>query len=665
MKAYSLALILLISLAPLSSADSLCPCDDLDYCVDWVEVKAVNLKWGELGEVSVDGIKYKLRPDDFNDDRSGVLISAQKGNEDVRSEFLFLNGDSTFHWEHDVRVMLTDIKKDSSETPIAYLKVFTRGLPVVDIDFKASSEEIDGVKVGSDQYAPGEEKHVEITVKNTGDGWIENAMLELDIGEFRLRSKEEFVFRDQILSKRLGCFLEDEEKTFNFTVIAPEWDGKTSPYSLTYNITAKVDGYDIKDDYYVFGGIASFECTEPKLEVKLEVVNEEINMSSWFVRPLYSQTDNWQSIDFEIWNAWEHSFLRTNIYNVGLYAIDDLEVQFSDIPEQLVVSEIYESGDYQRVSPEGQYYLGQKLIPLEQGKYTFDPVVVKTTFFGKDFTWSSGSANLNVHGPNIVFSKSLKHSGEDYVVELSVSNDGDRAAWVNVVDTVPPEANYVGGSFEESLQGEVPLAEWDWSSSRMNGTQNISVDGVLLPPGKSFNFRYSINPSVAPSLPYATCEFRGIPDYEGELQSSRFVSGIEVGRYFDLSSGEWKDDTEEPQITETIIASLDRENKCEEENVLHSTSEDDDELIIYESSIEVQEENSDDSFLSNLLGPLADFFTKAQQFVHNLFQSVLGGFSSAFGSMEGVAINAVENYLYAIVIIIALVVFGLVYTISK
>ncbi len=655
-----LLLILLVPV-PTIAESSLCPCDDLDYCVGWVKEDTVTIKWGQLGKTTMGGIDYKFRPDDFNEDNTGVLISAQRGNEDVRSEFLFLNGDRSFHWDNDVMVALTDISTGSQETPVVKLEIYSRGLPELDFEFKASSEKIDNVKVESDQYAPGEEKLVEVTVKNTGDAWIENVVLEMDIDKFRLKSKGDFEFRDQVIKKNLGCFEQDDSKTVNFTVIAPEWDGKTSPYSINYNITAKAGGYDIKGDYHSFGDSTTFGCTEPEMKVKLEVVNEEINMSSWFVRPLYTQTDSHQSVDFEIWNAWEHSFLRTNIYNTGLYTVDDLDVQFAEIPDELMVSETHESGDYKRVSPEGQYYLGQKLIPIESGTYKFPAVVVTADFYGKEFTWKSSSESLKVHGPHILFSKSLAKSDEGYTVTLEVSNDGDRPSWVNVTDRVPSDVNYVGGSFEENLKGEVPLSEWDWSSSRINGTQTMSVDGVLLAPGESFSFGYNINPDIAPDLPYATCEFRGLPDYEGELQSSRFVAGAEVKRYLNLSTGEWMDDTEDMQPASIAVAAPDPVDE-EEEEVLHSTEENDEELIVPDASVEVSDESVNPSFLSKLLGPLGDYFNRAQQFVHNLFQSTLGGFGSAFGTMEGAAINAVENYLYAIVIIIALAVFGIVYT---
>jgi hypothetical protein len=59
--------------------------------------------------------------------------------------------------------------------------------------------------------------------------------------------------------------------------------------------------------------------------------------------------------------------------------------------------------------------------------------------------------------------------------------------------------------------------------------------------------------------------------------------------------------------------------------------------------------------------PLSASVLKVQEIIHRLFGSTIEGASAAFGTVEGVAIDAVENHLYAIVILIALGVFMAVY----
>ncbi len=664
------------SYLPLADANQLCPCDDLDHCVEWVSEGTISIKWGQIAREEINGEVYTFRADDFNEEMNAALISIEKGGL-IRNEFLFLEGAyerQWFDWDNEVKVELTDITEDSHRTPSAKLKLYSRGRPELDIDLDVSSETIDGVDVSSEQYAPGEEKSIDVTVKNTGNAWIENIVLEIDIRDFRLKSKGDFEFRDQILKKNLGCLYVDESAELNFTVVAPEWDGKTSPYELVYYVNATAGGYDIKENYHSFDESLELGCTEPDMKVILEVVNEEINMSSWYAREIGSNTSSYNSIDFEIRDAWEYTFLRTKIFNTGLYAIDDIDVRFSEVPEELIISETYESGDHSYMDADGQYYLGQKLIPVRQGKYSFDKVVVETNFFGENKTWESRSQTLTVHGPYIVLDKVLSADGDDYTVSLDVLNDGDRAAWINLTDTIPDELDYVGGSLEKSLEGsDLPLSEWDFSTSVVNGTQFVSVDGVLLPPGSTLSLGYEFSSKTAPDLPPAVCEFRAIIDYEGEVQSSFYVDGNEVKQYWKPLGGGWVSESDVVEDLEDTasVPEQKEEQKTDEEDEstedLHSVTSGDERLSdTSDVSVDVQQEPPTPSFLSKILDTIDGIFDKVQQFISKTFGSTLGGVKSVFGVAENAAIDAVENYLYGVVIIIAVIVFGVVYTlISK
>jgi hypothetical protein len=667
-------LLLFSSHLPLASANTECPCDDLDDCIEWVDEGSISVQWGQIETVAINGEVYTFRADDFDEDLNAALISIERDGV-VRKEFLFLTGSYDrrwLEWDNEVKVEISDITVDGYKTPSASLKLYSRGLPELEIDFSASSETVDGVSVSSDQYAPGEEKKIDVTVKNTGDAWVENVVLKVDTGEMRVRSKEDFEYRDGILKKNIGCLEVGDIVEMNFTVVAPEWDGKTSPYDLVYYVNATAGGYDIKDGYFDANESIDFECTDPELKVTMEIVNEELNMSTWYVKQLDKSTSSSASIDFEIRGADEYSFLRTRVFNMGLYAIDDMDVQFSVIPDDLAISEIYESGDYSSMETDGQYYIGQKLVPIVPGKYNFDKVVVTANFFGKNLTWSSGSDSLTVHGPHIVVDKKLSHDGSDYTVFLDLSNDGDRAAWINLVDTIPDELDYVSGSLEKSLEGsDLPLSEWDLSTTVVNDTQTVSVTGVLLPPGSSLSMSYEFSSDEVPDLPAAVCKFKSIWNYEGEAQSSYYVGGAEVKQYWKPLNGGW---VTEADITgnSTVAVPI---PVVEEEPEIVNLPEDDTEDEFYSVDDEMSdtsdvvlevETEASTSFLSKIISPIINMFDKAQQLVSNIFKGALSGVSSVFGIAEGAAVDAVENYLYAVVIGIALVVFLLVYTlISK
>jgi hypothetical protein len=664
-------LLLFSSQLPLASAGTNCPCDDLDTCIEWVSDGSVSVKWGQVETVEIGGEYYTFRADDFDKSLESALISIERDGI-VRKEFLFLEGsdeDSWLDWDNEVKVEISGISVDSYKTPSASLKLYSRGLPELEIEFDASTETVDSIEVSSKQYAPGEEKQIDVTVKNTGDAWIENVVLKIDTGEMRVRSKEEFEYRDGILKENLGCLEVGDSVEMNFTVVAPEWDGVTSPYDLTYFVNATAGGYDIKDDYFDANESISFECTDPELIVTMEIVNDEINMSTWYVKQLEKSTGTSASIDYEIRGADEYSLLRTRVFNMGLYAIDEMNVQFSVIPDDLIISEMYESGDYSSMETDGQYYIGQKLVPVSPGKYTFDAVIVTANFFGKTYSWKSGSESLTVHGPHIILEKKLTNSNSDYTVTLGLSNDGDRASWINLTDTIPDNVNYVGGSLEKGLEGsDLPLSEWDLSTKVVNGTQIVSVKGVMLPPGSSLSMSYEFSSNEAPDLPAAVCEFKSIWDYEGEVQSSYYVSGAEVKQYWKPLSGGW---VTESKITETSVVPTVVEEEPEvidvsEEDTGEELNSVDDELPNTSDVVLEVETESSTSFLSKILSPISSMFDKVQQFVSNTFGGALSGVASIFGMAESAAVGAVENYLYAVVIGIALVVFLVVSTlISK
>ncbi|WP_340818427.1 hypothetical protein [Methanolobus sp. WCC4] len=673
---YLTTLILLFSsFLPLAAADNYCPCNDLDHCVEWVKEGSTSLEWGQVETVAVNGVVYTFRSDDFTEDLDAALISIEK-DWVVKKEFLFLDvyDRMSFEWDNEILVVLDDITTDGYKTPSAKLTIYYRGLPELKVEFDASEETIQGVEVSSEQYAPGEEKVIDVEVRNTGDAWIESVVLEIPLGELNLREKGDFQLKDNVLRKNLGCLEQDDSVELNFTVVAPEWDEKTSPYDINYYLNATATGDDIKGNSHEFSGSMELSCTEPDMEVILEITRNEINMTSWYVKELESATNSYSSSNYEIRDATEFVFLRTHIYNIGLYTIDDLNVQFSEIPEDLVISEAYDSGDHSSMDDNGQYYLGQKLIGIRSGKYSFDKVVVTADFFGEELTWESGTGSLTIHGPHIVVDKGLSGADDDYTVTLKLSNDGNRAAWINLTDTVPVNVTYVDGSVEKGLEGSgLPLSEWDLSTTNSNDSFSFSVDGVLLPPGSSLSMSYDISSDVAPDLPPAICAFRAIGDYEGEVQSSFYVNGNEVKQYWKPLNGGWISDlaaiddqaSVDVMPAEKVIDDEDN-NADNNEDDLYSSDDEVSDLDISDMSVEVQQDDSTPTFLSKVLDPITGIFDRTQDFVSRTFTGALGGISSLFGVVESSAIDAVENYLYVIVVIIAAAVFGVVYTlISK
>jgi len=58
-----------------------------------------------------------------------------------------------------------------------------------------------------DQYLPEKEKTITIDVRNTGDVWIENVKLRVDIGKLKLKVYNSLEFHDQTIYKNFGCMI--------------------------------------------------------------------------------------------------------------------------------------------------------------------------------------------------------------------------------------------------------------------------------------------------------------------------------------------------------------------------------------------------------------------------------------------------------------------------
>ncbi|MCK4459053.1 MAG: hypothetical protein KAU52_04945, partial [Methanosarcinales archaeon] len=435
---------LLLLLTPALAAANECPDDDLDTDVEWVGSGSASIAWGRTCELEANDEGYILRADDFDSSLNASAISIEKDG-DVRKNILHTNlrsDDSWFDWDSEIKVELTDITTDSHKTPSAHLKFYRRGLPKFDIDIDATSEDFGELHVSSDQYLPEKEKTITIDVRNTGEAWIENVKLRVDIGKLKLKGYNGFEFHDQIISKNFGCMEKNNKESINFTVIAPAWDRTTSPYEINYSISALVEGVDIKGGRYEANNSLNLSCTDPELRIIKSVCYDEISMS-----PCNLVRSNQYSLrevvfcmpEALIYNVSEWSIVELGVYNIGFYPVYDLNITDSTIPDGFRIAGIYEKGSPIFVSEDCPYHIRYKLYPAEPGAYESDSPSAEAKFYGKNFSWESSGVSITVHGPDINLTKSVAEldGGDEYRVTLNVRNDGDRAAWINLTDTVP------------------------------------------------------------------------------------------------------------------------------------------------------------------------------------------------------------------------------------
>ncbi|MBP2029443.1 hypothetical protein J2755_000363 [Methanohalophilus levihalophilus] len=539
----ALSILIIIGGCGLCTAD--CQ-EDPDEDIQWDDEGSVTVKWGQTERISVNGISYIIKAEDFGPGLEPESVSISVANEEtgvVEHAILFLNNYNyrTAEYDYELKLYLKEIKVDSDKTPSATFEYDRRGIPELEVKIEASSEEFGEIDVSSEQYAPDEEKDFDIKIRNKGSARIFDVELRIDPGEFTITEKNEFNKEGSELTMDFNCINADEDLTFNFTARAPEWDGSTSPYNLNYTIHVLADGRDILDYNYDFKDNITLRATDPELNVVQRVyarsfnyANEsnecraEIDLSPWYIEGGNPE------------DLWDYVTVHGGVFSTGLYTVRNVEELQSELPEELVAVEVTGDGSPDYISPDSPYSFSYKLMPTAPGTYTLKPFETRVDFFGKDFNWKSdNSIKIIVHGPDISLSKTLEIQDDSYLVKVNVENVGDRAAWINVSDSVPEECNYVDGSLEESIEdSSLPLDEWEINVHN-NGSCSMSVEGVFLPPSTSLGFSYELNSGEIESLPYAQAEFRARNLYWGYVRSDYYENGQWVSQHWDRFLGEW------------------------------------------------------------------------------------------------------------------------------
>jgi hypothetical protein len=587
------AILLLALLQPIVAVMDECPDDDIETDDGWVCKDSITLAWSMEHEFEVDGAVYTIRACDFDRVLNASFISIEKDGV-TRKTFLYLDagtldndalhGDNWFNWGSGMGMELTGITIDAYETPSVHLDLYCLGKPQLDIGIDAipeisTSGTSDEVDVSSDQYVPGGEETITIDVKNTGDGWIEDVVVRIDIGKLKLVDNG-FEFRDQNIYESLGCIEEGATRSINFTAAVPAWDGVTSPYQINYTISASAEGADILKRRYYANESINLSCTEPQLLVTQSVCPDEINVGR--CNPLRSDIGQCSSSGADMtlnetgalaYNVREWSVVEVGIYNLGFYPLHNLNITDFPIPDGFRVAEIYEEGSLECVSKDHPYHIGYKIVPTKTGVHLFNTTVVGADFYGTKHSWSSdGGTIITVHGPQINLTKTVTESGNGtYMVTLNARNEGDRAALIDLTDTIPLCARCTESDAENGTDAPI---RWDsdlrkmvddstifrsptvgvfdhFDLHRISDSYFLIVNDVLLEPEQSLGFSYYVPPDCELNLSRAEVWFTARNGYDGEIFSS--IIGLPVAAQDDtddnvtsgnVTSGNWSNQSD-------------------------------------------------------------------------------------------------------------------------
>lgn len=160
-------------------------------------------------------------------------------------------------------------------------------------------------------------------------------------------------------------------------------------------------------------------------------------------------------------------------------------------------------------------YLIKPLKPTPDTEYTLPPAVLYVAFGNKTYNLSTGNISFTLRSSDIILSKTAeKNDAGNITVNLSLKNNGSRAALVKVWDSFPSGMEIVNGelNFSSVLQpGDY------YNNSYMLKINNISGN-ISLPPAR-FTFK-EYKPGYSP---------------EGNLQAVQNITGSGISNPVEIT----------------------------------------------------------------------------------------------------------------------------------
>lgn len=506
-----------------------------------------------------------------------------------------------YNWvqiDHELKVELTDITEDDQHIPHVKLNYYRRGNPKLEIAIEPSTETRYGVSVGTTNYYPGKEKDILIRVKNTGEGWADSIKLDIDLVGFSLSGNKTNISENgQIsgkhISKNLEWIAKGQERTVDFTVVAPEWDKISSPFEMDpCNISVNVTGKDILG--YRHKASNNISCTpvspEPDIEISQQPYTygieanavsqtDENGNKSGFALSVFNFSINneiymnpWYLKGSEVHGLKSCYILRESCHNLENYRLKNLSFVPPTLPDGLFLAGTYKGGETPSISDDGispsggeisvdiqgktdhnnlsgnfpktisgnkSYYADYVIIPIHPGTYELGTFSVSADCYGRNLSKTSEAVTLKVHGCNISVNKSIENATEGKVnMLITVKNTGDRPAIVRLIDRIPQEAELVQNNISVWRNGQlqntsIPLQGWELKNSKEKSSTNVSAYLPLQPEGY-YDLRYSLQPGNLSNLdlPYAKADFTEV-DFEKINSSDRnYYKGTVLSSFF-------------------------------------------------------------------------------------------------------------------------------------
>jgi hypothetical protein len=399
----------------------------------WTELKPAHALWGDYIQKDIYGIQIISFTD--NSVTLGIFVN---GNELVEETY---NPNNENVYLDDFKIYVSNIDKNGN--------VDLRFFKKMPLDIRSI------IKTKKDVYKPDEAVNCEVEIFNSGNTTINLADVKLTtepVGKIlipRYQVNNLPPNQTQILEFPLAYVAENEDETIkiNAEITLIDYFGKRYTFTVSKNI-------------YISSGVG----------VMKDVVPQELEF--------YSDSHAESNV----------ALIKLNVFNVG--GTGKNVMIYDSIPDNV---RLYNSSSLEwnkEVAPGGVVNINYYVIPDIPGEYTFPPAEV----FVDDKTVYSTEVLFKVHGPLISIDKIASIEDDRIQVTNYIENEGDRAAYVIVIDNISQDSVIINGS------------EF-WTD--------------VMQPGESGQFNYSIQyPGELDKLPGASVQYQDIKGDQWHFESN-------------------------------------------------------------------------------------------------------------------------------------------------
>ncbi|VVB95592.1 Uncharacterised protein [uncultured archaeon] len=313
-----------------------------------------------------------------------------------------------------------------------------------------------------------------VTVKNTGEAFLKNVDVRLDIGDLKLRGGSidqlhQFYYRMD----------KGTSQSFEVILVVPELLDQKS-----YTLSAQAKGYEVKDAEYNASAVLNTVTVSPK--------QNYFTISKAIKDNMYLQ------------NA---ATVRITIGNGGMYDIHDIYVNDS-MNENFELTANTSFQHYIAVlKPGGEWGTTYSIKALSASLTGFQipPSTAQFTVNNKQYSVSSAVTTVVVNGPKIILNKTVDkpavNISEDVTVTVTIKNEGNIGTKFEARDELPEGVSLVSGI-----------------TSLTNSSEPNTIQG--------FSYIIRMNKDGEIQLPAVVANYTGV-EYRG-ITKARISSGMPV-----------------------------------------------------------------------------------------------------------------------------------------